>query len=61
MCKLALRNSFNRASRCASTAIDAEICINYILTIALGNSAYRTDLYARTARNTIRADNKCHG
>ena len=57
---LALGNSIGRAVSCACAAIDADICINYVLGFALRNGADGTILSAGPAGYAISVDDVCH-
>ena len=58
--RLCLRNSFSRALGSASAAVDAGICIDYILAVSFGNCICRTLSLACTTHYTIITNYICH-
>ncbi len=56
----AFRNCTYRTLCLASSAIDAGICIDLIVCIALSNCLYRTLSSARTAADASISNNTCH-
>ena len=59
-CQLTLADSFCRALSCATAAVDASICVNYILAITFADSICRTLSLACTTHYTIITNNICH-
>ena len=57
---LALRNRSGRAGTSAGTALDAGIRIDHVLSVSLGDSAYRALSLAGSAAYTRVADYICH-
>ena len=55
-----LGNSSNRALSFASAAIDASVCIDLVLSIALSDSLNGTLSSAGTAADTSITNNTCH-
>lgn len=56
----ALRDSAYRTLSLASTAIDAGICIDFVVCVALGNSLNRALSSARAAADASITNNTCH-
>ena len=55
-----LSDSANRALSFASAAIDASVCVDLVLSIALSDSLYGTLSSAGTAADASITNNTCH-
>ena len=60
MIKLFLLRSSNGACACTSTALDALVCIDYVLVISLGDAANRTLVSASAASDTLITNLESH-
>lgn len=57
---LVLLGSLNRANACAGAALDALVCVDFVLAVAFLNAADRTFVRASTASDALVTDLVCH-